>query len=54
MDILLYVGVALFTVTIIVHRFIKPLPQKVAFGLYVLAAILIVSGMALGKNGKMV
>ena len=50
MDILLYIGVALFTVTLLVHRFLRPLPQKVAFGLYVLAAILMITGMAFGSG----
>ena len=54
MEILLYIGVALFTVTLIVHRFIKPLPQKVAFGLYLLAALLMITGMAFGNKGRVV
>jgi heme/copper-type cytochrome/quinol oxidase subunit 1 len=52
MDILLYIGVALFTVTLIVHRFVHPLPNKLAFGLYVLAAVLIITGMAFGSGVK--
>lgn len=50
MDILLMIGVGLFVLTLLVHRFLHPLPQKVALGLYAVAAVLIIAGMVFGSG----
>lgn len=52
MDILLYIGVGLFVLTLLVHRFIHPLPDKLAFGLYAVSAVLIIAGMVFGNGVK--